>query len=135
MRSSTAATRQEAGTAARYTAVSALALGLDLLLYMAQLAGGSPAWLAAANGYAAGMALHYLLSRWLVFGSASTGAAQRAELAGFIASGLFGLALTTAIIAVGVHGLGASPVLGKAAAVGLSFAATYALRRLIVFAR
>ena len=119
----------------RYLVASAGALGLDMALFMAALAFGAGAILAAAGGYAAGIGAHWLLSSRAVFNGrlAEKGRARRQQQALFLASAFVGLALTTGIVGIGSL-LGADPRLAKIAAIGVSFQATYLLRRRIVFA-
>ena len=119
----------------RYVVASAGALGLDMAIFMAALAFGTGAMGAAAAGYASGIGAHWLLSSRAVFtGSlAQKGKARRQQQALFLASALVGLTLTTAIVGIGSL-MGADPRLAKLVAIGVSFQATYLLRRKVVFA-
>ena len=119
---------------ARYFLVSVLALGMDfasffLLLQMKVLT--VPASMA---GYSFGLGIHWLLSSRFVFAqeTATNSYARMRQKVSFVASAFVGLAIT-AIIIEGAMRLGAGPGLAKLAAIGISFHATYFLRRSIVF--
>jgi putative flippase GtrA len=118
----------------RYLIASALALAVDMGAFLALLALGGPAVLAAMSGYGLGIVTHWLLSSRTVFtqGVAARGPERSRQKALFVGSALVGLALTTAIVgAAGIIGL--DPRLGKILAIGASFAATWLLRERIVF--
>jgi putative flippase GtrA len=118
----------------RYTVVSGLALILDFTVYLLLAASGMMVALAAAFGYACGLALHYLLSVRYVFDPRAANKAQTRLLAEFALSGFAGLAITALVIAVTVD-LGGMPLLpAKVLAVGMSFLVVFALRRSVVFA-
>ena len=119
---------------ARYLAASICALGVDLATFLLALNLLS-AGLAAAAGYGAGMATHWLLSSRAVFAGrlAPEGVQRRQQWLLFLASGLVGLALTVAIVAA-ADSFGADPRMAKGVAILLSFQATYVLRRRVVFA-
>jgi putative flippase GtrA len=119
----------------RYIAASAVSLGVDFGTFMVALTLGVPPALAAAIGYIAGIASHWLLSSRLVFtGSvADVGAGRRNQQALFVLSALVGLGITTAIVGLGSR-YGLDPRLAKGVAVLVSFQATYVLRRKVVFA-
>jgi putative flippase GtrA len=119
----------------RYIAASAVSLGVDFGTFMVALTLGVPPALAAASGYIAGIASHWLFSSRLVFtGSvADVGAARRNQQALFVLSALVGLGITTAIVGLGSR-YGLDPRLAKGVAVVVSFQATYVLRRKVVFA-
>lgn len=118
---------------ARYVVASAGALAIDMGLFMALLAGGMAAAPAAAVGYATGMLAHWLLSSRAVFANRiSIDAPHRQKLL-FLGSALIGLALTALVVGIGAR-MGIDPRLAKIAAIGLSFHATYFLRKAVVFA-
>lgn len=119
----------------RYIAVSAVALGVDVALFLGAIALGAPAALAAAGGYIVGIAAHWALSSRAVFGAqlAAPGVRRRQQQALFIGSALVGLALTTGIVGI-AEAAGLDPRLAKLAAIAISFQTTYLLRRRIVFA-
>jgi putative flippase GtrA len=118
----------------RYIAASAVALGVDMGLFLALLAIGLPAAAAAAAGYALGIAAHWLASSRAVFtlGVAEHGPERSRQKALFVGSALVGLAVTTAIVGTGTA-LGLDPRLAKLAAVGASFILTWLLRERVVF--
>ena len=119
----------------RYLVASVGALGLDMALFIAALAFGASPVIAAAAGYGAGIGAHWLLSSRAVFTGhlAEKGKARRQQQALFLASALAGLAITMGIVGIGSL-LGAEARLAKLAAIGVSFQATYLLRRKVVFA-
>ena len=119
---------------ARYIAVSAVALGVDLGVYFVALHSGIAAALAAAIGYLSGVAVHWILSSRLVFDDvAERGLARTKQKALFLTSAFIGLGLTVGIVALATC-FGVDPRLAKLVAVAVSFQTTYLLRRTIVFA-
>jgi len=119
--------------ALRYVGVSAVALGIDLAVFLALGAAGMGAVPAAVIGYAAGLVAHFALSCRFVFDAEATGKGMSRLFAEYVASGIAGLAVTAATVAAAVDGLGLAPMPGKAIAVGLSFVAVFLIRRSIVF--
>ena len=119
----------------RYLAASAVALGLDMGLFLASIAAGLLPTAAAALGYSAGIFAHWLLSSRAVFAGqlAGRGTARRQQQALFLGSALIGLALTTGIVGI-AHALGLDPRVAKLIAIAVSFQTTYILRRKLVFA-
>ena len=117
----------------RYTVVSALALGLDLLIYMALVGWGVMAALAGVVGYSSGMILHYALSCRFVFKREMTAKTETRLFTEFAASGVAGLILTAVIIALAHNWLGLTPFIAKLVAVVVSFSAVFILRRSVVF--
>ena len=129
------AVRRNGPVFARYLGASGVALGLDIAVFAAAVALGVPAGAAAALGYSAGIALHWWLSSRAVFatGLAAQGRARARQQALFVLTALVGLALTTAIVTLlSAGGVAAGPA--RIAAIGVSFVATYLLRRAFVFA-
>lgn len=119
----------------RYTLVSAVALGLDFLIFLMLTHGAAlKASSAGAIGYTAGLLLHFALSSRFVFDTRATAKSRARLLAEFAASGLVGIAITAVVIALAVDVAGLPPVVGKACAVVVSFASVFVLRRTIVFA-
>ena len=119
----------------RYTLVSAVALGLDVGVFMALAHGaGFKASAAGIVGYTAGLALHFLLSSRFVFDTGASAKSKVRLFAEFVLSGLVGLAITAVVIAAATDLAGLPPVVGKGAAVVVSFASVFVLRRTIVFA-
>ena len=124
------------GVELRYLATSVMALVFDLGCFLGALALGAPALLAAVLAYCVGLQVHWGLSTRWVFAPEQVreGVARRAQFALFVGSALVGLAITALIVAGG-EALGRDPRVAKLIAVGLSFIATFALRRAIVFRR
>lgn len=118
----------------RYLVASALALAVDLAAFLLLLRGGMAAAPASAFGYSCGIVAHWLLSSRKVFagGVATRGLERTRQKALFVGSALFGLALTTAIVA-GASMAGLDPRLAKLAAIGASFTATWLLRERVIF--
>lgn len=118
----------------RYIAASAFALAVDMGTFLALLSLGLEAAIAAAAGYALGIAAHWVVSSRAVFtdGVAERGPDRNRQKALFIGSALAGLAITTAIVGLGT-GLGLDPRLAKLAAIGASFTVTWLLRERVVF--
>jgi putative flippase GtrA len=119
----------------RYIAASALALAVDMGLFLAAMALGMQGALAAALGYLAGVVAHWLISSRAVFTGrvAERGSGRRQQQILFLGSALVGLALTTAIVGIGGT-FGLDPRLAKLAAIAVSFQVTYFLRQKLVFA-
>lgn len=119
---------------ARYTAVSATALVVDLAAFAALMASGAvPATLAGAFSVLAGLAVHYLLSVRYVFDAAATGK-SRGRLAGeYALTGVLGFLVTWSAIALTVDLLGMSAGFGKLAGVGATFVTVYIVRAGLVF--
>lgn len=119
----------------RYIFASALALGVDMALFLAAMALGIPAVASAAIGYVAGVAAHWLVSTRLVFIGrvADQGTGRRQQQVLFLGSALVGLAVTMAIVGIG-QVLALDPRLAKLFAIGVSFQVTYLLRQKLVFA-
>ncbi len=118
----------------RYLAASAIALGADMAAFLLLLHSGIAATAAAAMGYALGIVIHWLLSSRAVFtdGVAQRGPERTRQKAMFVASALFGLALTTLVVGTGT-GLGLDPRLAKIGAIAISFTATWLLREKLIF--
>jgi putative flippase GtrA len=118
----------------RYGLASAMALAVDMCLFLALLSAGM--WAAAASvlGYGAGIVAHWLMSSRAVFTGkvAQRGAARAVQKALFVGSALIGLAVTFAIVWAG-DAAGFDPRLAKLAAIGVSFAITWVLRSRMVF--
>ncbi len=121
-------------TLVRYILASVGALAVDIGSFLALLALGMPAMAASALGYALGIAAHWLLSSRAVFAEnvAASGPARLRQQALFVGSALVGLAITTLVVGGMVH-LGLDPRTAKIVAIALSFAATWVLRKQVVF--
>lgn len=120
--------------AASYVVVSGLALGIDTgaLLVLAHY-GLAPA-LAGGAGYMLGLVAHYGLSSALVFNAAATAKGNWRLLAEFCLTGLAGLLLTMAIVALLAGFAGCPLFAAKLVAVAVSFVAVFLMRKLVVFA-
>ena len=96
---------------------------------------GTPPAAAAAIGYLAGVICHWLISSRAVFvGRVAQKSSDRwQQQALFLGSALVGLGITTAIVGIGSR-WGVHPSVAKVAAIGVSFQATYMLRKKVVFA-
>jgi putative flippase GtrA len=119
---------------ARYLLASVVALGMDLASFLLLLQMKAPAVPASMVGYSLGLGIHWLLSSRFVFADeAAVDSSERMrQKVAFVASAFVGLAITAAVIQRGLQ-WGISPGLAKLLAVGISFHATYILRRTIVF--
>jgi putative flippase GtrA len=122
-------------TYTRYIGASVVSLGLDFGLFMATLSLGVAPAIAAATGYLAGIFCHWVISSRLVFAAqlAASSAGRRQQQALFLLSAFVGLGITTGVVGIAVR-YGLDPRLAKAAAIVVSFQATYVLRRKVVFA-
>ncbi|APZ99794.1 hypothetical protein BWQ93_15860 [Sphingopyxis sp. QXT-31] len=119
----------------RYVAASAIALVGDVGLFnLFLLAGWLPAAAAAAS-YGAGIVIHWLISSRLVFveGARTAGMDRVRQKGLFLGSAFVGLGLTVAIVWAG-DSAGLDANLAKLVAIGVSFVATYVLRKTLVFA-
>jgi putative flippase GtrA len=119
----------------RYVAASAASLAVDFAIFMAALSTGMLPAVAAACGYVAGIACHWLISSRFVFTGrvAKIGNGRRNQQALFVMSALVGLGITTGIVGLGSR-FGFDPRIAKGVAIVVSFQATYMLRKRIVFA-
>jgi putative flippase GtrA len=119
----------------RYLGASVFALAADIGLFLLLLGAGLLAPAASAVSYCVGIGAHWLVSSRLVFaaGAAPGGSDRWRQKFLFLISAFVGLALTVAIVAGG-EAAGVDPRLAKLVAVGVSFVATYILRKTIVFA-
>ena len=118
----------------RYLGASVIALGCDLASFLALLELRAAPGLAAATGYAIGIAVHWLVSSRKVFTAsvAERGAARTRQKALFVISALIGLVLTSTIVTLGSLA-GFDPRLAKLGAIAVSFTVTWLLRDIIVF--
>ncbi len=119
----------------RYVGASVASLALDFGVFMAALSTGVPPAIAAATGYIAGILCHWAISSRFVFAAqlAASSVGRRQQQALFLLSALVGLGITTGVVGITVR-YGLDPRLAKAAAIVVSFQATYVLRRKVVFA-
>ncbi|MEZ5654780.1 MAG: GtrA family protein [Sphingobium sp.] len=122
-------------TYARYIMASGAALAADLSLFFTMMHMNADPVAAAVTGYCAGLIVHWMISSRLVFREfvRPFAAQRRKQKALFVASTLVGLALTTLIVGMS-DTTGLDPRIAKLIACGVSFQATYLLRRKVVFA-
>ena len=130
-----AGVRRFGGESLRYLTVSATALGCDLAVYAGLIGSGMIATAAGATGYLMGIFVHYVLSARWVFPDVEGARRTVPTLAKFVASGLIGLATTTAIIDALTRNHMAGAFTAKAAAAVTAFVLVFLLRRTYVFAR
>lgn len=118
----------------RYVCASVGALAVDVGSFLALLALGMIAAPASAIGYSLGILAHWMMSSRAVFQDkvAANGMARTRQKALFVLSALMGLVLTTAIVGLGDWS-GVHPLIAKAAAIVVSFVATWLVRSRIVF--
>lgn len=118
----------------RYAVVSVAALAIDFAVFL--LLNGAVGYptLSGVAGYACGIVVHYRLSRRFVFDAAGSRKSAQRMFSEFVASGLLGLAVTAAVIALATGGLGLAPLNAKILAAAASFVGVFIVRRTIVFA-
>ena len=119
----------------RYAAVSVVALGSDMIIFLLFLTAGLSGIAASALGYSVGIFVHWILSSRKVFADrvSEKGSAARAQQkAMFLVSALLGLTLTIAIVGAGTM-VGVDARLSKVAAIIISFMLTYLLRNIVIF--
>jgi putative flippase GtrA len=117
-----------------YTLVSAIALVVDLVIFQALTRGGMRAAMAGIGGYGVGLLLHYVLSARFVFTASHGSKTGPRRFFEFVVSGLIGIAITWVIIAAATEVLHLPPLIGKIAAVGVSFVVVFIVRKSVVFA-
>lgn len=118
-----------------YTVVSAIALGVDLVIFTGLARSGVRAAAAGIIGYTVGLVLHYLLSVRFVFETEGSTKSAFRRFAEFVVSGGVGILITWAIIAFSTDVLHLPALIGKIGAVGTSFIVVFILRKGIVFAK
>jgi putative flippase GtrA len=117
----------------RYAIVSAVALGVDYATFVLALAVDPERYLLANSlGFLTGVAAAYAGSVWWVFAFRRY-QNRLVEFTLFAAAGLGGLAVSSLVLLVAVEWLQVAPRLAKLAAVGLSFAFNFAIRRALLF--
>jgi putative flippase GtrA len=119
----------------RYTAISGVALSLDMAVFLALLASDVAPVPASVAGYLCGTQLHWLLSTRTVFaaGVRKAWGARRVQHVLFFGSAAIGLACNAGIVAAS-EALAVPLVLGKLAAIGTSFVLVLLLRATVIFA-
>ncbi|WP_022682456.1 GtrA family protein [Sphingobium bisphenolivorans] len=115
----------------RYLLVSVCALCADMALFLTLSQAGQSPLVAAAGGYIAGLALHWLLSVRFVF--PTEGGPTHFQRLAFIASAFLGLGITVAMV-TGLCALGMAPAAAKSLAIPISFLCVYAVRKHGIFA-
>lgn len=123
------------GDLVKYGLASVLALACDLaVLALGVRVIGLGPLTAAALGFLSGLAVIYALSVRHVF-SDRRSVPVRAEIAGFLATGVAGLLLTEALMYLFVDRLGLAVLLSKVPTSGLVFLFNFATRRALLFSR
>ncbi len=118
---------------AKYGAASAAALTLDFVTLALFYKGVGVNYLvAAAIGFLAGLALVYWLSVRYVFADRRR-LDSRAEIAGFLLTGLAGLVITETLMHLLVDRFCLPVVLSKAPTAGVVFLFNFLLRRALIF--
>ena len=116
-----------------YLGVSVAALALDAALLYGLTKAGHLGYLTSSTiSYSCGAVLHYLLSVRFVFGERRV-SSGKVEFAIYSLVGAFGLLVTQMVLKLSVDVLALNVMVGKAAAVGLSFVMNYGLRRVLLF--
>ncbi|RVQ67055.1 GtrA family protein [Croceicoccus ponticola] len=117
-----------------YGFASVAALGIDVATFLALMAMGLTAPIAAVGGYGLGIFAHWFASSRFVFAGrvAETGRHRAAQQGLFVASALVGMAITWGVVA-SATAVGLDPRLAKLGAIGASFVATFVLRCRFVF--
>ena len=118
----------------RYVVVSGMALALDLAVFILLNRVLALPTLAGVIGYACGIVLHYHLSRRFVFTDSGSGKSSHRLFGEFFASGLIGLIVAAAVIALATGMLGVGPLPAKLIAIAASFLGVFVIRRTVVFA-
>ena len=120
---------------AAYIGASGISFSFDTGIFLALVwLDVAPAALAGAIGYACGMLLNYMICIRYIFDTQATGKSSRRLIVEYVASGLFGVALTYGLIGL-LHGsLGLSPLLAKLITVAIVFLTVYLVRSAKVFA-
>lgn len=128
-----AAIRESSG----YLLVSVAALTLDLAVYSLLLASFASPTLPAAIGYSIGLVLHYLLASRFVFAAARRDGrgltSEAPTFAKYAATGIAGIAMTSAIVAICADLLGWNALAAKLIATVFAFVAVFLARKFIVF--
>ena len=118
----------------RYILASVGALAVDMGTFLALLSASVHPVVASAAGYAIGIAIHWILSSRKVFADhvASGGPERTRQKAMFVVSALIGLGVTTLIVGM-ASAADLDPRAAKLAAIVVSFAVTWLLRKRVVF--
>jgi len=117
----------------RYGAASAAALSIDAAtLLVLNKAFGVPYLVASAIGFLSGLVVVYVLSVRYVYDDARA-LRPSLEIAGFLATGLVGLGLTQALMALFVGALAWPVLAGKVPTVAVVFLFNFLSRRMLLF--
>ena len=120
---------------ARYVGASAAAVVLDTMVFLGIVSlDVMPAPLAGGIGYACGLVLSYVICVSYIFDVDATGKSKRRLVVEFGASGVLGIVLTYAMIALLVDVCAVQPLVAKVVTVGFVFIAIYVLRSVRIFA-
>lgn len=117
-----------------YVGASVAALLVDMGSFLLFLELAVIPILASAAAYSLGIIVHWLISSRMVFRAElqDSSAGRMRQKALFVTSALIGLSLTAMIVGCGDMA-GLDPRIAKVAAIGVSFIATWLLRKNIVF--
>lgn len=120
----------------RYAMTSGVALAIDLstFFFLLRVLDVNP-YAAAAIGFLSGLVIAYLLSTKWVFNYRRMAQQSGKEFSVFVGIGLGGLLITQGVLWVGIEKLSLSAEASKIAAVGISFAFNYIMRKVILFSR
>jgi len=120
---------------AGYGAASICALAADMTLLWTMVQYLSVGYvLASTVSFLAGASVAYTLSVRLAFKEHRL-SSRRAEFLSFVALGILGVAINTAILVVGVKCLGQHYLVAKCIAAGCTFMCNFAVRRQLLFVR
>lgn len=120
----------------RYFGASFAALAVDLATFSIAIRAVGLSWpVAAALGFVLGMMIAYILSVRYVFSKRTLGQRPWLEFINFLVIGLFGLAVTQAVLWITIDGIGLSPELSKLLAAGITFTFNFVVRKVLLFTR
>lgn len=127
--------RRIAEEGSRYVAAAAVALVLDIVIYLALIRVLAVSYLTAAPvAFAAGLATIYVLSvRWVFVERRFANA--RVEFALFALIGLAGMGLNQLVVYGGVEHLALSPEAAKLVSVAVVFGFNFGMRKGVLFRR
>ncbi|MEM6496927.1 MAG: glycosyltransferase, partial [Pseudomonadota bacterium] len=119
---------------AAYLQVSIIATFFDMAVFTALLfATVASSTVAGSVSYLVALIGHYLIAVRFVFRPERTGKSRMRLATEYIATGFVGVSITAAVIYVLTVHFGVGAYAAKAAGIGASFLAVYALRALVVF--
>ncbi len=118
----------------RYGLASVLALAADMAVFSLMLrVGGVGHFSAATAGFVAGATVAYMISVTWVFSRRTMRQHPALEALTFVVIGLGGLAVTQAVLWIGVDRLHLVPEFVKLMAAGATFLFNFAVRKLLLF--